>query len=146
MRTFNIYIQRYDWLVRVFIAVSEYHIDEISDALYTIGCTRREVKNAINAIMGGKLNTGLCSSNQNERISVVVIKKTTSAAEFFNSAVHEITHLATHIAEKDGINMKGEEICYLSGSVAASMFPFFKDLLCECCRKKYRPKGVFLNH
>lgn len=135
MIKFNLYIEKYDWIVRVFLSVHGYHVDEIEEALAICGCSRRERRKAVESIEKGNLNTGLCFSNPGSRMSVLVVSKASRAGEFFNTITHEIAHLATHIAEAQGIDYGSEEFCYLVGDVADCMFPKCKQFLCDCRRR-----------
>lgn len=66
----------------------------------------------------------------------MVVSKTTSAEEFFNTLVHEMCHVKTHICKYQGINLESEEASYFIGGLARDLFPHVKHLLCESCRKK----------
>jgi hypothetical protein len=66
----------------------------------------------------------------------MVIALTSSAAEFFNSLMHELSHLTAYIAKDNGISFTGEEVAYLEGDLAREIFPKTKPLLCDCCRHK----------
>lgn len=135
MRTFNIYIAEYDWLVRVYVGVRKLNTNSIMRSLREFGCSVRNADEAFELLYKGKKNCGLCFSNPMDRVSVMVLSVTTSAREFFNSVVHEISHLACHIATEDGIDLHGEELCYLTGDTARAMYPYMKDLLCCNCHE-----------
>lgn len=132
----TIYIDKYDWEINAYFYVSEYYTEEILEMLWHLGCDADTAKKAYRNLSSGQLNTGLCYSNYVKRKSVFVIAKTSSAAEFFNSLHHELTHLKAHIANVYRLNPLGEEIAYLTGEIAREMFPKVKHLMCDCCRKK----------
>lgn len=134
MKRFNLYISKYDWLVRVYVAVDMIDADEIVTTLRQIGCRGKDIRNARKNVEKAG-NNGICYSNPKERISVMVIGMTTGADEFLNSMTHEISHLANHIALQDKISLEGEELCYLAGTIARMMYPFVRELLCEHCRE-----------
>lgn len=137
MMAFNVYLSRYDWLVRVYVRVTHIDADSVLDSLRSIGCAGTDLRRCSSMLRRPSLNSGICYSNKQERISVMVITRTSSPEEFYNSSVHEIAHLATHIAQRDGISLQGEEICYLQGDFAAKIYPKVKNLLCcECCNNK----------
>ena len=94
----DIYLEDWDWTVKVFYAVDTYYIDEILGELESIGCTGYELVKAEETFMEGDYNLGLTYSNLLGRCSVVVIGLTTSSAEFQNTWDHEKGHLAMHIS------------------------------------------------
>lgn len=135
MRRFNLYLQRYDWVVRVFVAVTHYGYEDIAESLEYIHCTKREVGKALEMLRRNTVNSGLCYSDSYERMSVIVIKKTDSPEELLNSVIHEVMHASIHMSEADGIDYTSEEPCYIAGELGRGIYPFIKDLLCEHCRK-----------
>ena len=79
-------------------------------------------------------NVGVTYSNPQLRRSVVVIGKTTCAAEFQNTFDHEKMHLAMHIAQSKQIDPYSEEYGYLVGEIGQKMFCIAKKFLCDHCR------------
>ena len=136
MKTFNLYYAKHDWLVRVYVAVDTYYVEDIVEMLQTIGCSRKDCARAKGNLTSGYLDTGLCYSNYKDRISVLVIGKTSSSGQFLNSLTHEVTHLATHIAGASGIDLLSEDLCYMAGDIAMMMYDRCHDLLCCKCRRK----------
>lgn len=134
MTKHNIYIDKLDWLIRVFIGVNEIDTNEVVDTLYSFGCSDEEASVARINLRGNK-NNGICYNNREERISVLVIGKTNSAREFLDSLVHETMHLAINIATEDGINLRSEDVCYIGGDVARELYPYCKEYLCCHCHK-----------
>ena len=49
-------------------------------------------------LASGKLNTGLTFYSPRHREAVMVVALTSSASEFFNSLMHELSHLTAYIA------------------------------------------------
>lgn len=113
----EIYIRKYDWRVTVFYAVTRYHTEDIMDELYNINCDGKHAKSAYENLRLGRINTGLTYSNYLLRSTVMVIAMASSGGEFVNSLAHEVHHLAVHISKVYGIDLYGEEVCYLSGNV-----------------------------
>ncbi|MCQ2105955.1 MAG: hypothetical protein MJZ26_09205 [Fibrobacter sp.] len=135
MRAFNIYLEQYDWMARIYVAVTHLNTREVTHALMHIGCRGRDLDTAYAQLARGNENTGICYTNKMERMSVVVIGRTSSAKEFLNSLMHETGHLACHIAQQFRISTEGEEICYIMGDIAMKMYPKVRDLLCQHCRE-----------
>lgn len=133
MRSKNVYIGKYDWIIRFYVKVTHIDAHKVLDSLYGIGCRGAQLAVAIQNLKESKLDSGLCYSNPESRISVIVISKTSSPDEFLDSLVHEITHWSVHVAKTLGIDIEGEEICYAAGDVARQLYPDVKDLLCCNC-------------
>lgn len=131
----TLYFPHIDWTVYTYIAVHEYYTYEILDKMRQIGASTDELVRAHKNLTDGNLNGGITKSNYDIRKSVWVFELTTSAREFFNSAVHEIRHLQQHIANVLGLDENSEDVCYLSGDIAYALFPYIRELLCEHCRK-----------
>ena len=132
----DIYIPKCRWRVRAYYAVTCYWTGEIMKELYRLGASSEVLCSSYANMKSCKLDTGLCYSNPSMRESVLVIAKTSSAAEFFNSFEHEFQHLKGHIATEMGYDPNGEEVAYMSGELAREIFPRIRDLLCDCCRNK----------
>ena len=131
-------LTKWDWRVRVFYVVDLIPIDFIIEELYGIGCTEKDVDNAIEVLDNGKDNRGITFSNDKERESIIVIGETSCPAQFSNSFDHEKLHLAMHIARVDNIDPFGEELAYLAGEIGLQTFPIAKRFLCEHCREEIK--------
>ena len=88
-----------------------------------------------------ELNTGFTYTDEKKHITFIVISETTSAAEFFNTFIHEIGHSATHIAQYYDVDPYSEEFQYLQGEIALQMFDEAKDLMCDHCRMNFYNYG-----
>lgn len=128
-------LTKWDWRVRVFYVVDLIPIDFIIEELYGIGCTERDVDNAVKVLDNGKDNRGITFSNDEERESIIVIGETSCPAQFSNSFDHEKLHLVMHIALVDNIDPFGEDLAYLAGEIGLQTFPIAKRFLCEHCRE-----------
>lgn len=132
----DIYLEDWDWTVKVFYAVHTYYVDQILGELESIGCTGKELSKAERVLGKGDYNIGLTYSNLKGRCSIIVIGLTTSAAEFQNTFDHEKGHLAMHIADELDLDVFSESYQYLTGEIGQQMFPIAKKFLCEHCRKE----------
>lgn len=81
--------------------------------LHKINCTDRKINKAIN-IMYSK-NSGFTFTNFKKMTSIVGISKTTDLSQWFNTLVHELKHVQSHICEYYNISERGEEAAYLIG-------------------------------
>lgn len=132
----DIYIPKCRWHVKAFYAVTCYWAGTILKELYRLGASNEVLCSAYANMKSCKLDTGLCYSNPAMRESILVIAKTSSAAEFFNSFEHEFQHLKGHIASEMRYDPNGEDVAYMSGELAREIFPRIRHLLCDCCRNK----------
>ena len=132
----ELYSPRGRWKVNVFLDIDPRSTDSIMESLFYSGIDGLHAKQAHDNLTRGEINSGLCYSNNENRESVVVIGKTSSASETFNSIMHEFAHLAAHIAKADGLDNTGEHIAYTIGELAHEMWQYIKPYLCDCCKRK----------
>lgn len=132
----RIYIDDYDILVHAYYATTQYYVEEILSKLHDVGCHGYNLIRAEENLMYGALNTGLTYYSPQFREAVMVIALTSSAKEFFDSLMHELSHLTAYIAKDNGLSFTGEAIAYLEGDLAKEIFPKVQPLLCDCCRRK----------
>lgn len=128
-------VERRYWKVYVYYNIATEDIEEIIDNIKDIKLPNSYIKDAYTTLKEDKFNRGLTFTNTKLRSSIIVIGKTSSAAQFVNSFVHEIAHLSNHIARTYHINLNSEEVCYLSGDIAQEMFTRCHTLMCDCCRE-----------
>jgi hypothetical protein len=129
------YLPEYDWVIKAYFAVSSYWVDEIMAELAFAGADEEQMWKSYDSLMSGNLDEGICFSGADTRTSILVVAKTSSAAEFYNSTTHEFCHLAAQIAQIIGVDPAGEEVAYMVGEMARDFYPSIKHLLCDCCRK-----------
>lgn len=132
----RIYLDNYDIVVHAYYAVSQYYADEILNKMYDVGCRGKNMRKAEDSLYAGKLDTGLTYYSPKRREAVMVIAMTSTAQEFYNSLMHELSHLTAYIAKWDKMSFVGEDIAYLEGDLSMEIFPKVQPLLCDCCRKK----------
>lgn len=132
------YLPEYDWVIKAYFAVSSYWTDEIMDELWRAGANDEELHKSYESLSSGNLDEGICYSGDMTRTSILVVAKTSSAAEFYNSTTHEFCHLAAQIAGCIGVDPRGEEVAYMVGEMARDFYPHVRHLLCECCRSKHK--------
>lgn len=130
-------IKDYDWKVYSYYNVDIDDINIILDKFQEINCNHKYVKKAYDAFQDNPFNIGLTYSNYIKKESIVIISKTTSSKQFFNTLIHEINHLQSNIATVYNLNEKGEEVCYLIGKIGELMYDKCKVYLCDNCRKRY---------
>lgn len=115
------------WYVEFYFCPDGYDDDEIIDRLYDFGANVKDMRDAMDLMETGKKNTGFTFPNPIEHLALVAIGPTTSPAEFQDSLVHEIHHLAVAIAADLGIDLDGEGPAYLAGDSAREL----ADVVCR---------------
>ena len=130
------YIPQHRWVFRVYIPMSCYWTDEILRHLWRLGASDEILYEAANNMQCGKQNNGLTYASDKDRETLVVVGQTTTAAELFNSVVHEIDHACMFTFPLLGITPGTEEASYFKGGLARDVFPIIQPYLCDCCRHK----------
>ena len=129
-------LDKYDWDVKVYYAVSHYPIEDITDDLVGLGCYEDDILTAIELMEDDGLDFASTHSNLIQRKTVIIFGESSSAKEFANTLAHEVGHLAAHISIADNIDPFGERIQYLAGEITQEMFDVTEAFLCEHCREK----------
>lgn len=122
------------WWVMVYYDVrTPEDLRKVEGALMASGYSPEKIKMAIENISGW--NGGYTLTDFNNHTSIIVIGKTTSAEEMFDSIVHEMKHLAEHVGEYYGVDSREELSAYLQGEVGRKMWPAAAMVLCPKCNK-----------
>lgn len=124
-----------DWQAKIFFCYNQYVESVLERSLTSIHAPIDIIVRMRVIARDDEYNTGFTFSNAKMRRSVVVVGKTTSAREFMNTFVHEVRHLADDIASADGISLRGEDVAYLSGGIAASLCDIVGEFTCPKCQK-----------
>lgn len=130
----RIYIHRYHWEVVVYYESDYRDASYILKELDEIGVDDENYFMAARNLDNGFLDTGLTYTNMDERVSVMVLSKTSSKAEFANTWFHELIHCANHIALANNLDPMGEPIAYVGGELARAMQPIAARLMCPNCK------------
>lgn len=131
----DIYLQDYDWSIRVYYAVHEYFISNILIDLLDIDCDEESFFKIKGLMETGKDNIGFTYTNTEMRASLMLIGKTDSSDEFQDTFDHEKGHLVMHISSALEIPVYSEDYQYLAGEVGKRMFKVAKRFLCDHCRQ-----------
>ena len=132
MKRQTIYIPEYQWKVYVYYDTTPYDTEELLGKLRSLGCSENGILRTRKQLLGGDYNNGFTYSNRALKQSVVSLGRASEFSQFLNSFVHELHHLSTHIAQAYGIPLDGEDVCYLSGSIAQKMYPILIHYLIRC--------------
>lgn len=128
----SVYIGR--WLVEFYFATEEYDTDVLLDRLFDFGAGASVMREALELMTEGGMNTGFTFSNPYDQVAVIAIGPTTGGDEFVNTLVHEIHHLAVAIASSLGIDLESESPAYLAGDSARELADVICELGCRHCR------------
>ncbi len=130
-----IYLEKYDWLIKVFYNTTPEDSEVILKELDDIDCEPDAFYKAAEILESGRYNTGCTYTDVEKHVTFVIINETESAKEFLNTLAHEVTHIAMHLGEFYKIDYRSEEISYLVGDIIYEMYDTAKDFLCEHCRQ-----------
>ena len=123
------------WRCSFCFALEGYDFDVVLAGLRKIDAPPSILRRVERNMELDQMDTGFTYSNLFLRESVVVIGRSSSGAEFFNSFVHELRHLADDIAYVYGYPLRGEEVAYLTGDIALALSDIVCTMSCEVCRK-----------
>lgn len=132
-----IYLEDYDWLIKVYYAVTTYYTEQILGELESMDCAYSIYNDAEKMLKEGKLNCGFTYTNPSLHVTFIIIGLTDSVQEFVNTYDHEKGHAATHIGEFYDMDPYGENFQYLQGKIGQEMFTIAKQFMCEHCRKNF---------
>lgn len=127
-------IDKYEWELEVYFAVSCYHTDDIMMSLERVDCTPDIKKRVYDNLLKCDMDTGFTYSNKRLRSTVMVIGLSSSPAQFLNSFEHELRHFVDDISDTYGISDKGEEVAYLTGDINSALWRDIHKFLCCKCR------------
>ena len=111
MRKHYLDIER-KWAVIFAYRINASALDEISSWLEALGCGDEQIAEACHVIM--QPNTGFTFSNQDLKMCV---GNATSDEQWWDTLVHEIKHVQSHICSYYGVPEKSEEASYLIGYI-----------------------------
>lgn len=123
------------WTVDFLFAERRYDVDGVVACLRYLGAPRSVIDKAVRLMEEGGDNTGFLYHNPKTFRALGVIGPTTSGAEFIDTLVHEIHHLAVAIASELGVSLEGESPAYLAGDSARAFADVVCQLGCPHCRE-----------
>lgn len=132
MKRQRLYIEAYDWTVNIYYDTAPKDADLIAGHIEHLGCSEEGIQRTYEQLSSGILNNGFTYTNRALKQSVMNLGRASSFAQFLNSFVHELHHLCTHIATAYGMDLEGEEVCYLAGYIAQKMYPVLLHYITNC--------------
>lgn len=124
-----------DWTADFLFVTGRNDREGVLACLLDLGATRPIVEATVE-LMDGGLNRGFTFSNTERRASLSWVGPQTSGAEWVNTTVHEIVHVAQAIASADGTEPLSEEFAYLVGDITQGVADIICRLACDHCRER----------
>lgn len=127
----RVYLKEYDWTIYAHFAVDKTNIEEIFDKLIQYGSSYHQAQDACAVIEEDKPNYGITYSNHILKTTILVISKSTSAKEFIDTFVHEVSHIQRHIIKTYHLDSDSEQVCYMIGTIAKRLYTKCSRLFCD---------------
>lgn len=137
MERSKIRIEKYNWNVEIFYAVTCYQTDWILHTLASIDCPQQIQKRVEKNLSERNIDTGFTYSNKKIGKSVLVVGLHSSPDQFLNSFEHELRHLVDDIADTYRLNAGGEEVAYLTGDLNSTLWEDIHRFICCQCKKHF---------
>ena len=119
--------------MEVYFAPDGYDVDALLDRMFDFGAGARAMRNAMDLMESGKMNTGFTFPNPYDHVALVAIGPTSSGEEFIDTVAHEIHHVAVAIANELGVDLEGETPAYISGDSLRELGDVICKLGCDHC-------------
>lgn len=127
--SFHIIVNGKPWYITIFLPITRYHVSEIMDTLSFIGISKGNYTTALENLTSGRVNNGITYSSSEHRATVSVWAMATSPYEYLNLITHELHHLSVQIASMNGLDLEGEDVCYINGDIAQYLYPLCRPLI-----------------
>lgn len=110
-------LEAYEWTIYVNVLCDNEDLDNIVKDLLSIDCNAEQTAEIHDYFADEERNKGVTYTNIPRKTSMVLVGKTTSSDEFINTLTHELFHVVVHICTTHGIDLEGEEPCYIMGKL-----------------------------
>lgn len=121
----ELYVGR--WHVCFIFAPNGYDDNAILDILYDLDASDYILVKAGKKLREARPNEGFTFTNPQMKEALVVIGPTTSGAEFKDTLIHELHHLAVAVADSLGVDLESETPAYIAGDSAREL----SDVICS---------------
>lgn len=118
----NIYIPEIGWKLRIFYCPKSNQSRYVLNQLFNAGCVGKNYCRATSLLKSGAFNTGLTYTNKEERLTIIVVGRSSNIAEFLNTMTHEVSHFIEHVMEHLEIKGGGEDEAYFTGELYETIF------------------------
>ncbi len=127
-----LYIGR--WRCDFFFATNDdYDLSSVLECLEDMEASEDVLFDSWEIAAGRVPNKGFTYSNAAQMRSCIFIGYATSGGEFLDTFTHELRHLADDIATFLGIDLRGEEIAYITGDTTRDLAEIVCRLGCPTC-------------
>ena len=123
------------WHADFLFAEEDYDDELVLTRLYDVDAPLYIMQDVNRNMDKGDLNAGFTFTNPEMKEAVVVVGPTSSGAEFQNTLVHELYHLAAAIADELGVAIDSEVPAYIAGDLALEFMDVVCELGCVHCNK-----------
>lgn len=93
--------------------------DEMWAIMRSFGLTSKNADKALKIL--SNYNTGMAITNDDLKMSTIFISKASSPSEWWNTAIHELKHVADAIISYYGVEWDGEDAAYLTGHMTKQL-------------------------
>lgn len=108
-------------------------ISSVMECLEDMGASERRLYECWRKMKIGGPDGGFTYSRSDRMRTCISIGPTTSGAEFLDSFTHELRHVADDIATYTGIDLRGEEVAYITGDTTRELAEVVCRLGCSHC-------------
>lgn len=109
------------WKVVVYYEVDYDLFDVVADELLKAGLSQRELGRLYSKMSSGRAKA-VTFSNEEERVSVVLLNRHRSLTDYVNSIVHEAEHVKQAMLRGYDVDDEGEEPAYTVGYLVGRMW------------------------
>lgn len=127
-----IVLRPWDWEVEVYYSADRECAKTILTRLVRCGVSGKILESAGEVLGSGDWDCGFTYTNPEMRKTVMVIGRTSSSEQFWNTLDHEKGHVVEHISEALGMPHEGEERQYLAGELAGRLYGRARKFICGC--------------
>ena len=101
--------------------------DEMWAIMRSFGLTSKNANKALKIL--SNYNTGMTITNYDIKISTIFISKASTPSEWWNTAIHELKHVADAIISYYDVEWDSEDAAYLTGYMTKKLV----ESVCEPC-------------
>ena len=101
--------------------------DEMWAIMRSFGLTSKNANKAIKIL--SNYNTGMAITNDDLKMSTIFISKASTPSEWWNTAIHELKHVADAIISYYDVEWDSEDAAYLTGYMTKKLV----ESVCEPC-------------
>ena len=101
--------------------------DEMWAIMRSFGLTSKNANKALKIL--SNYNTGMAITNDDIKMSTIFISKASTPSEWWNTAIHELKHVADAIISYYDVEWDSEDAAYLTGYMTKKLV----ESVCEPC-------------